>query len=146
MDKTIKRIIITLATILLLSGVFAVGAYASATWLSFEGDEKVSNTESNIDEIMDILRQVNEDKLSAEEALEELEDMNPPGLVEQIKELEEQIEVLKDEKQVLVDENEALNEYVEHLETELTRANEKVDGLSGRSEDAVEEAREIVGE
>ena len=51
--------------------------------------------------MLDILRQVNNEKLSAEEAVAELEskladweDLNPPRLVKQIKELEEEIEQL----------------------------------------------------
>lgn len=167
-----KKIGITLAAVVLVMTVFGAGAYAASTWMSFTGDDKVDKTTDNIDEIMDILRQVNEDKMTAEEALTKLEAMNPPGLVKKIKELERQLadktgEVADkqkeienkqreideknrqiDEKDSVIDrlqsEKESADAYVKHLEEELERANTKVDGLNSKATNAVEEAREIV--
>src|SRR5690625_5715757 len=79
---------------------------------------------------MSILRQVNADKITAEEALAELEALNPPGLVRQIKELKERIA--------------ELNEYIEHLEAELNRANDAVTEHNGKTGEAVIEAREYI--
>ena len=62
-----KKRILTLAfALVVLLGVFTAGVYAHATWMNFTGDEQVANTENNIDEIMEILRDVHEDKLTAE--------------------------------------------------------------------------------
>lgn len=125
-----RRIGIVAAAVILSLSLFSAGVLAHATYLSFTGDERIENTSNNIDEIMLILRQVNEDKLTAEEALAELEALNPPGLVKKIKQLEEEIE--------------ELDNYVKHLETELVRANNKVEGLDNHSTEAVEEAREYL--
>lgn len=123
-----KKLLTGVLIAALIIGAFATGAYASSKgWLTFTGDAKVEQSKSDVDEIMNILRQVHEDKLTAEEALAELEALNPPGLVKKIKELET--------------ENAELGEYIAHLESELTRANGKVDELSDKTSDALEEAR-----
>src|SRR5699024_4373471 len=102
-----KKVIGFITVIVLVLGAFATGVYAAKTdWPSFTGDKKVTESSNHVDEIMEILRQVNEDKLTAEQALAELEALNPPGLVSQIKELKEEIS--------------ELNEYIAHLESELT--------------------------
>lgn len=123
-----KKVLTAITLTALLIGAFATGVYASANgWLTFTGDEKVERSKTDVDEIMRILRQVNEDKLSAEEALAELEALNPPGLVKKIKALES--------------ENAELSRYIAHLESELIRANGKVDDISGKTADALEEAQ-----
>lgn len=148
-----KKVITALLAISLIVGAFATGVYASNNgWLSFTGDTKIERSKTDVDEIMSILRQVNEDKLTAEEALAEFEALNPPGLVKQIKALKEEVAALESEKAALETELVAVSEmiahqaeYISHLEAELTRANEEVNGLSGKTSDALEEAREIEG-
>ena len=90
MKKVFKLGLATVAAVILLVGSFALGAYASS-WLSFTGDVQVTQTKDNIDEIMSILERVNEDKITAEEALAELETLNPHDLKEQIKRLKEEL-------------------------------------------------------
>lgn len=125
-----KLIGITVAVALFLAS-FTAGVYAAnSEWLRFTGDELIEQSDGHVDEIMTILRQVNADKITAEEALAELEALNPPGLVRQIKELKEQIA--------------ELNDYIAHLENELNRANDAVAGHSGKTGEAVIEARELV--
>lgn len=136
-----KKLITIGVALLLLIGGFAIGTQAS-TWLTYTGDGE--QIESDVDEIMDILRQVNEDKLTAEEALAELEAMNPPGLVKKIKKLEEEIEQLKSENANLATTNAALEAEISHLEAELKKANEEVDNISNKTTDALNEARELI--
>lgn len=124
MKKTLAASLIIITAVLFAG----VGSYAHATWLSFDSDVTVS--ENNVDEIMDILRQVNTDKLTAEEALSELEALNPAGLAKLNKELREEIK--------------ELNKYIAHLETELTKANNAVDELNVKTDSAVDEARGFV--
>ena len=141
-----KKLSVTLATVVVAIGLFAGGAFAAATWLSFTGDEQVEQADANIDEIMEILREEHDGKITAEEAVvrlqgrvDELESMNPSGLAKQNKELREQVAQLETQ---LGDSD----SYVNHLEAELTRANEKAKSHANKTNAAVEEARSIGGE
>ena len=77
--KKIKLPVAIIGSLLLLSLVFGAGVYASQ-WLSFTGDEQVEQSKNDVDEIMQILRDVNADKLTAEQALAELQKLDPHGL------------------------------------------------------------------
>lgn len=162
--------------------IFTGGVYASQ-WLSFTGDEQMQQSDNNVEEIMQILRDTHSGKLSAESALAELEELNPKGLAKLNKEQREKIEQLNNEidnKNAAYDElqrerdeiavvrdnaiaerdnlqaeydtlnngytaiQEELtqaNEYIEHLEAELSRANEAVANHAQSTNTAVEEAR-----
>lgn len=157
-----KRLATTL--IIFTAVLFAgVGAYAHATWLSFDSDVAVS--ENNVDEIMHILRQVNTDKLTAEEALEELQAIDHEGLKRRIKDLERELEnkvtelankqgevdqknvEINDKNKVIEGKNreiQGLSEYVRHLENEVIKANNAVDGLNEKTNNAVDEARQFI--
>ena len=84
-----KKIVLSLVVVVGLLLSAGVG-YAAGQWLSFTGDEQVQQSDSDVDEIMNILREVHAGKVSAEEALAELEALNPKGLVKKIKALEEE--------------------------------------------------------
>lgn len=126
--------------------LFATGAYASNQgWLNFTGDEQVQQSENNVNEIMEILRNVHKGKLNAEQALAELEALNPKGLVKKIKALEEekanlQAKIVKLEG-ALANAPEDQSEYVTHLEKELGRANQLVEQLKSETDKALEEAK-----
>lgn len=146
MSKLTKRVTATFVAIALIIGGFTAGTLAAKSeWLFFTGDSETAESTSHTDEIMEILREVNGDKISAEEALAELEEMNPPGLVRQIKELKAEIERLESELEEAYADNAEATGYIEHLESELHRANTKVTELNGITTEAVEEAREIGG-
>lgn len=86
-----KKIITGILTVFMASLFFIGGVYAANQgWLSFTGDNAVENSKSDVDEIMAILEEVHAGKVSAEEALAELEALNPKGLVKKIKVLEEE--------------------------------------------------------
>lgn len=149
-----KRILIGITTFIGALLIFTGGVYASQ-WLNFTGDEQITQSDDHLDEIMDILRQVNDDKLTAEDALAELEAMNPPGLVEKIKELEDLVAQLEGTIELRENEiiglEEALSnagdpEYITHLEEELTRANNAVEQHNATTSEAVEEARSYGGD
>ena len=110
-------------------------------WLKFDSDETLTQVNNDIETIMNILRQVNEGKISAEQALADLEELNPPGLVKQIKELKEEIEQHKQDNAVLTTDIAQANDYISHLESELTEANNAVESHSNVTTEAVEEAR-----
>ena len=84
--KKIKLPAAIIGGLLLLSLVFGAGVYASQ-WLSFTGDNQIEQSENDVNEIMEILRKVNDDKLTAEQALKELQKLDPQGL----KKLNEQV-------------------------------------------------------
>lgn len=126
MKKIIIGSSIVVATIL----IFSVGVYA-AEYLKFTGDEELEESNESVNEIMDILRDVNDGKLDAEtsldealERLEKLEDMNPPGLAK---------------------ENKRLREENKRLEDEIKRANTKVSDHHNNVQGALNEAKQIGG-
>lgn len=89
MKKTLLTV--TAALTLLLFGAVG-GVYASNQgWFNFTGDDNIEQADADVDEIMDILRNVNSDKITAEQALKELQDLNPSGLAKQNKELRDQV-------------------------------------------------------
>lgn len=165
MKKKFKILGGALSVIILLTLVFGAGVYASQ-WLSFTGDNQIEQSESDVDEIMQILRNVNDGKITAEDAVvklearvQELEDMNPSGLAKQNKELREKVDNLEsmialrdhtiegleadvaDLKEQLANAPEDQTEYVKHLEEQLQIANEAVESLNIKTGGALEEAR-----
>src|SRR5699024_8696204 len=70
--------------------IFAGGVFASQ-WLSFTGDNTIQQSQNDVDEIMQILRDVNQDKLSAEDALAKLQELNPEQLVKEIEQLKKEL-------------------------------------------------------
>ena len=126
--------------------LFATGAYASNQgWLNFTGDNQIEQSNSNVNEIMEILRNVHKGKLDAEEALAELEQLNPKGLVKKIKSLEEEKSNLQAKivelEEALSNAPEDQTEYIKHLEKELSRANQLVEQLKSETDKALEEAK-----
>ena len=184
--KKIKLPVAIIGTLLLLSLIFGAGVYASQ-WLSFTGDNQVEQSKNDVNEIMEILRNVNDDKLTAEQALAELQKLDPHGLKQKNEQLNNEVANLRDQleqKQVEIEQKiaeiqEKIDEgnrkvaekqaeldrvaqerdsnkqradqlqqqidensnYVAHLEQELQRANEKVQSVSNKTTEAVEEAR-----
>lgn len=141
-----KKLLLTLTATLVALALFATGAFAAVKWMEYTGEDNIEQASNNVDEIMDILREVNEGKLSAEEAqaqlkkrVDELESMNPSGLAKQNKELREQVKALESQ----VGEN---AEYVAHLEAELTEANEQAQEHQNETDAALEEARQYKGD
>ena len=163
-----KKVLIAFGSIVLAALLFIGGVYANEKgWLNFTGDSQIEQAGNDVEEIMDILRQVNEGKISAEEAkvqlekrVEELEDLNPSGLAKQNQELRKQVSELQTDLANVTEERNNLqkdlanitqerdnaNEYIDHLEAELTRANEKVESHADKVSKALQEAESYVSE
>lgn len=156
MIKTIKKLIpVTAAitiTLILLGATIAAYQY-----LNFEGDQQIEQAGNDMDEVMQIMRQLNDKNITLEEALKQLQDMNPAGLAKQNKELREQVKQLENafsEKNAAYDELQkerdqiatvrdnaiaerdnlqaqynTLNDGYNQLQNELTAANEYIDHL-----------------
>lgn len=156
MKNTFKKLIpvtVTITIILVLIGA-SIAAYQ---YLNFEGDQQIEQAGNDVDEVMQIMRQLNDKNITLEEALKQLQDMNPAGLAKQNKELREQVKQLENE---IVEKNAAydelqkerdqiatvrdnaiaerdnlqaqyntLNDGYNQLQNELTAANEYIDHL-----------------
>lgn len=162
-----KKILLTITGFIAALLLFTGGAYAANQgWLNFTGDDEIEQSQNNVDEIMKILRNVNDGKITAEDAVvklearvQELEDMNPSGLAKQNKELREKVDNLEstialrdhtiegleadvaDLEHQLANAPEDQTEYVKHLEEQLQIANEAVESLNIKTGGALEEAR-----
>lgn len=135
-----KKMLIGFTSVMAAVILFTGGIFASQ-WLSFTGGDSLDQANNDVEEIMEILRDTYEGKISAEQALADLEELNPPGLVKQIKELKEEIEQHKQDNAVLTTDLAQANDYISHLESELTEANNAVESHSNVITEAVEEAR-----
>ena len=142
-----KKVLITVTGFIVVAMLFTGVGYASATWLNFTGDKQVEQSESDVDEIMQILRDTHDGKLDAEKAYAELEAMNPKGLVEKIKQLEKDLD---DRDEIIanhVSEAEELKQLNAQLTTDLAQANQaKIDAenaLASKQEELNNKQAEI---
>lgn len=146
-----KKTTLTITIVLTILLTFGTGVYA-AKWLNFEGDNQVTETSAHIDEILDILERVNADKITAEEALEELENSNDERYQDLINKIDELHQVISEKDRIIIELQEELQQaksdkqYIKHLESELKRANKKVEQLHDKSSKALEQAKKIVGD
>ena len=114
--KKIKLPVAVIGCLLLLSLVFGAGVYASQ-WLSFTGDNKVEQSKNDVNEIMEILRNVNDDKLTAEQALAELQKLDPHGLKQKNEQLNNEVANLRDQ----------LEQKQVEIEQKIAEIQEKID-------------------
>lgn len=123
----------------------ATGAYANEKgWLSFSGQEQVAESESHMEEIMQILRDTHAGKLSAENALLELEALNPSGLAKKNKELREQVEQLKSDKENLTAELNSKQEKINNKQNEIDEKNAAYDLLQQERDSIVAQMDEAI--
>ena len=114
--KKIKLPVAIIGSLLLLSLVFGAGVYASQ-WLSFTGDNQIEQSKNDVDEIMEILRNVNDDKLTAEQALAELQKLDPHGLKQKNEQLNNEVANLRDQ----------LEQKQGEIEQKIAEIQEKID-------------------
>lgn len=140
-----KRILTGIAGLLVLSVVFAGGMMANS-WMNYNSTS-LETADSDLDRIMELFKEVNDEKISIEEAYAELEDMNPKGLVEKIKTLEKSV---AEKDQIIanhVSEAEQLQQANAELTTELAAANqaktEAENALAGKQEELNNKQAEI---
>lgn len=108
MKKLFKITSLVLAGLLFVSLIFGAGVYANEKgWLTnFTGDKQITESENHLNEIMRILEDVNSEKITAEQALKELQDLN----------LEEQVEQLTEDKDSLNNQLTVAQKDIEYLE------------------------------
>ena len=156
MKNALKKLILVTAAITTMF-ILLGASIAAFQYLNFEGDQQIEQAGNDVDEVMQIMRQLNDKNITLEEALKQLQDMNPAGLAKQNKELREQIKQLENEiseKNTAYDELQkerdqiaavrdnaiaerdnlqaeynTLNDGYNQLQNELTAANEYVDHL-----------------
>ena len=142
--KKIKLPVAVIGCLLLLSLVFGAGVYASQ-WLSFTGDNQVEQSKNDVNEIMEILRNVNDDKLTAEQALAELQKLDPHGLKQKNEQLNNEVANLRDQleqKQVEIEQKIAEiqekidegNRKVAEKQAELDRVSQERDSNKQRAD------------
>lgn len=138
-----------------LTGIFAgviatvvlvtAGAYANEKgWFNFTGQERAEESESHIDEIMQILRDTHDGKISAENALVELEALNPAGLAKQNKELRNQVEKLKTDNAQLVTDLNAKQKEVNNKQTEIEQKQQEIKEKNQAYDQLQQERDEVV--
>lgn len=170
-----KKLLLSLGAIAITLTLLAGGMFAYQ-YLTFTGTEQAEQTNNNSSEMLEIIKKVagerDVSKSELAQALEqannlvsenenlqarvkELEDMNAPGLVKQIKELKNtnaQLATDLNAKQTEIDNlnaqlNEANNgkqadkDEIARLEAELIKANETIAAVNAQSNADVEEAR-----
>lgn len=136
MKSKLKWVSGILGAVLALSLVFGAGVYASQ-WLYFTGDEQIQQSDNNVEEIMQILRDTHSGKLSAESALAELEELNPKGLAKLNKELREEIEQLKNDKAILSTDLNAKQKEIEEKNTAYDKLQKERDAIATARDNAI---------
>ena len=111
-----KKLLLTLTGIIAAAFIFAGGVFASQ-WLSFTGDNTIQQSQNDVDEIMEILRNVNDDKLTAEQALAELQKLDPHGLKQKNEQLNNEVANLRDQ----------LEQKQVEIEQKIAEIQEKID-------------------
>ena len=125
-----KKTLLSVSIIVLFITGFGAGVYAAEKgWLNFEGEQQAEDTKGNIESIMDIMDNLNDGKINAEEAQKELE--------KEIKKKQDRI----DELEAQADDNKDSKEHIKHLEKELERANKAVNKVFEKSEKELENAK-----
>ena len=151
-----KKLLLSLGAIAITLTLFAGGIFAYQ-YLTFTGTEQAEQTNNNSSEMLQIIKDLSADKITAEEAaaqllaqqeataaelaaaqerVKELEDMNAPGLVKQIKELKNtnaQLTTDLNAKQTEIDEK---NTFIDQLQTERDGLQTQIDNLNAQLNEA----------
>ena len=130
-----KKIILTFTAIIAAALIFTGGVFASQ-WLSFTGDNQISQSENDVNEIMEILRSVDDKRMTAEQALEELQALNPKDLAKQNKELREQVKQLENTNGQLVAQ---LEQKQAEIQEKIEEGNRKVAEKQGELNQVAQE-------
>lgn len=69
-----KKILLTVTGFIAVAMLFTGVGYAAGTWSNFEGKGDIQQSETNIDKILEILEEVNNGKITAENAIPVLEE------------------------------------------------------------------------
>lgn len=151
-----KKLLLSIGAIAITLTLLAGGIFAYQ-YLTFTGTEQAEQTNNNSSEMLQIIKDLSADKITAEEAaaqllaqqeatadelaaaqarVKELEDMNPSGLVKQIKELKNtnaQLTTDLNAKQTEINEK---NTFIDQLQTERDGIQTQIDNLNAQLNEA----------
>ena len=158
-----KKLLLSLGAIAITLTLLAGGIFAYQ-YLTFTGSEQAEQTNNNSSEMLQIIKDLSADKITAEEAaaqllaqqeataeelvtaqerVKELEDMNPSGLAKLNKELREENEQLKNiNAQLNTDLNAKQTEinekniFIDQLQTERDGLRTEIDNLTAQLNEA----------
>ena len=158
-----KKLLLSLGAIAITLTLLAGGIFAYQ-YLTFTGTEQAEQTNNNSSEMLQIIKDLSADKITAEEAaaqllaqqeamadelaaaqarVKELEDMNPSGLANLNKTLREENEQLKNTNaQLTTDLNAKQNEinekntFIDQLQTERDGLQTQIDNLNAQLNEA----------
>lgn len=149
MNKTIKRTLLTTGIIAALLLAFTGGVFA-ANWKSFDGAEKGAQVEDNIDTLVSLIndsegeydsiveyyKQVIKDlQTQFEEQLRVVTESKDKDILKLMKD----IETLIEENTILKNNQTESRDYIDHLESEIDKANDLMEKLEDYSNEAVED-------
>jgi len=151
-----KKLLLSLGAIAITLTLLAGGIFAYQ-YLTFTGTEQAEQTNNNSSEMLQIIKDLSADKITAEEAAEqllaqqeataaelaaaqervkELEDMNAPGLVKQIKELKNTNAQLTTDLNAKQNEINEKNTFIDQLQTERDGLQTQIDNLNAQLNEA----------
>ena len=151
-----KKLLLSLGAIAVTLTLFAGGIFAYQ-YLTFTGTEQAEQTNNNSKEMLQIIKDLSADKITAEEAaaqllaqqeataeelaaaqarVKELEDMNAPGLVKQIKELKNTNAQLATDLNAKQNEINEKNTFIDQLQTERDGLQTQIDNLNAQLNEA----------
>ena len=158
-----KKLLLSLGAIAITLTLLA-GSIFAYQYLTFTGTEQAEQTNNNSSEMLQIIKDLSADKITAEEAaaqllaqqeamadelaaaqarVKELEDMNPSGLAKLNKQLREENEQLKNTNaQLTTDLNAKQNEinekntFIDQLQTERDGLQTQIDNLNAQLNEA----------
>lgn len=158
-----KKLLLSLGAIAITLTLLAGGIFAYQ-YLTFTGTEQAEQTNNNSSEMLQIIKDLSADKITAEEAAEqllaqqeataeelaatqarvkELEDMNPSGLAKNNKTLREENEQLKNNNAQLATDLNAKqteinekNTFIDQLQTERDGLETQIDNLNAQLNEA----------
>ena len=151
-----KKLLLSLGAIAITLTLLAGGIFAYQ-YLTFTGTEQAEQTNNNSSEMLQIIKDLSADKITAEEAaaqllaqqeataaelaaaqerVKELEDMNAPGLVKQIKELKNTNAQLTTDLNAKQNEINEKNTFIDQLQTERDGLQTQIDNLNAQLNEA----------
>lgn len=151
-----KKLLLSLGAIAITLTLLAGGIFAYQ-YLTFTGAEQAEQTNNNSSEMLQIIKDLSADKITAEEAaaqllaqqeataaelaaaqerVKELEDMNAPGLVKQIKELKNTNAQLTTDLNAKQNEINEKNTFIDQLQTERDGLQTQIDNLNAQLNEA----------
>ncbi len=130
----LKKLLVTLSSVVVVVALFTVVAYGSS-WMNFTGEGQIDQSDKDVAEILEILKQVHDEKELTQEQLEDLEALN----IKEIARLKEDIKSLENNVTVLSNDNEKLIQDKAKLTTDLAAKQKEVNDKQKEVDDKQKE-------